>query len=321
MTRFDDRSLRRSVTPEEAYLRRREFLRGGAALAGGLAFSGCLREEETQAATPVERPLAALSPLAKSPFSTDEPQTREKDATTYNNFYEFGTGKDDPARNAKDFQTRPWSVAIDGAVARPGRVDLDDLLRPHALEERIYRLRCVEAWSMVIPWVGFPLGDLIKRFDPTSQAKYVEFETLHDPERMPGQRRAVLDWPYREGLRIDEAMHPLAILAVGMYGRVLPNQNGAPLRLVVPWKYGFKSIKSIVRIRLRPDMPPTSWSQNQPDEYGFFANVNPAVDHPRWSQKRERRIGEFRKRPTLPFNGYAEEVASLYGGMDLAKFF
>jgi sulfoxide reductase catalytic subunit YedY len=212
-------------------------------------------------------------------------------------------------------------VAIEGEVSRPGSVPLETLLAPHPLEERTYRLRCVEAWSMVIPWVGFPLGDLLARFEPTSRAKFVAFETLHDPENLPGQRRPILDWPYREGLRIDEAVHPLTILAVGMYGRVLPNQNGAPLRLVVPWKYGFKSIKSIVRIRLTEEQPPTSWNTSAPGEYGFYANVNPEVDHPRWSQKRERRIGEWRKRLSLPFNGYAEQVAGLYAGMDLRKLY
>jgi sulfoxide reductase catalytic subunit YedY len=212
-------------------------------------------------------------------------------------------------------------VAIEGEVAKPGVVPIEDLLRPHPLEERIYRLRCVEAWSMVIPWVGFPLGALLRRLEPTSRAKYVAFETLFDPEQMPGQRRGVLDWPYREGLRIDEAMHPLAILAVGMYGEVLPNQNGAPLRLVVPWKYGFKSVKSIVRIRLQEEQPYTTWSASAPDEYGFYANVNPEVDHPRWSQRRERRIGELAKRDTLFLNGYAEHVGSLYAGMDLRKLF
>jgi sulfoxide reductase catalytic subunit YedY len=320
------RALAREVTPESLYLRRREFLRSAAALAGGLAVAGCMGEDSgTAVAAPPDlaagRSAAALGPIAQGPFGTDEARTEEADATRYNNFYEFGTDKADPARHAGSLRTRPWSVAIEGEVARPGVVPIEDLIAPHALEERIYRLRCVEAWSMVIPWVGFPLGALLARFEPTSRAKFVELETLHDPEQMPGQRRRVLDWPYREGLRMDEAMHPLAILAVGMYGKVLPNQNGAPLRLVVPWKYGFKSIKSIVRIRLRESQPATSWSQSQPDEYGFYANVNPAVDHPRWSQKRERRIGEFRKRPTLPFNGYGEQVASLYAGMDLRKNF
>jgi sulfoxide reductase catalytic subunit YedY len=255
------------------------------------------------------------------PFGTDEEPTDIDDATRYNNFYELGTDKEDPRRNAHRLRTRPWSVAVEGEVARPGVIALEDLLRPHPLEERVYRLRCVEAWSMVIPWVGFPLRDLLARFEPTSRAKYVAFETILDPEQLPAQRRPILDWPYREGLRIDEAVHPLTLLAVGMYGRALPAQNGAPLRLVVPWKYGFKSIKSIVRIRLTEAQPGTSWSLSAPQEYGFFANVNPAVDHPRWSQKRERRIGEFRKRPTLPFNGYGEQVAQLYAGMDPRKLY
>ena len=256
-----------------------------------------------------------------NPFRTDEKPTAFKDATRYNNFYEFGTDKSDPQRYAGSLRTRPWSVAITGEVGKPGTIDLDDLLRPHTAEERIYRLRCVEAWSMVIPWLGVPLGEIIKRFEPTSGARYVAFKTLLDLEQMPGQRSQVLDWPYLEGLRIDEAMHPLTILATGMYGRELPNQNGAPLRLVVPWKYGFKSIKSIVEIRLMRTEPLTSWKLQAPKEYGFFANVNPDVDHPRWSQKRERRIGELRKRPTQLFNGYADQVAHLYAGMDLRKHF
>jgi sulfoxide reductase catalytic subunit YedY len=244
--------------------------------------------------------------------------------TGYNNFYEFGTGKGDPAEHAHRLRPRPWSVVVDGECEKPGRLALEDLLRPHPLEERIYRLRCVEAWSMVIPWIGFPLRDVVKRFLPTSRAKYVEFTTLHDPKQMPGQRFPVLDWPYVEGLRIDEATHPLAILGVGLYGKLLPNQNGAPIRLVVPWKYGFKSIKSIVRIRFSARMPRTTWALSAPDEYGFFANVNPAVDHPRWSQKSERRIGSsnfLARQPTLPFNGYADEVAALYRGMNLKHWF
>ncbi|MGD8497184.1 MAG: protein-methionine-sulfoxide reductase catalytic subunit MsrP, partial [Gemmatimonadales bacterium] len=247
--------------------------------------------------------------------------TPYEDVTTYNNFYEFGTGKEDPARNAHSLRPRPWSVAIEGEVAKPAVYDLDDILGPVDVEDRVYRLRCVEAWSMVIPWRGFPLADLIERVEPTSNAKYVEFHTLLDPEQMPGQRRRVLDWPYVEGLRMDEAMHPLTLIATGLYGRDLPNQNGAPLRLVVPWKYGFKSIKSIVKIVFRETQPVNTWQASAPHEYGFYANVNPEVDHPRWSQARERRIGEFRKRPTLPFNGYAEQVASLYAGMDLRKNF
>jgi sulfoxide reductase catalytic subunit YedY len=298
------------ITDPGIYLRRREFIQTGLAAAGAALLPGlaCAAQD------PRPAPLEGVVP---GPFGTDEEQTPWEDATSYNNFYEFGTGKGDPARYAQRMRTDPWTVEIAGEVSKPGHVALEDLLKPHPLEERVYRLRCVEAWSMVIPWVGFPLGDLLKRFEPTSQAKFVEFTTLLDMQQMPGTRRPVLDWPYREGLRIDEAMHPLTILAVGMYGRVLPNQNGAPLRLVVPWKYGFKSIKSIVKIRLAREQPETSWNQSAPDEYGFYSNVNPEVDHPRWSQSRERRIGEFLKRDTLPFNGYAEQVASLYQGMDL----
>jgi len=301
----------REVTDPALYLRRREFLRDAALATAAAALVPGI-------ACGVDTPRGDRIPDVKpGPFGTDEEPTGFDEATSYNNFYEFGTDKSDPRRNAHSLRTKPWSVAIEGEVGRPGSVALEDLLRPHPLEERIYRLRCVEAWSMVIPWVGFPLGDLLKRFEPTSQAKFVAFSTLHDPEQMPGQKRSVLDWPYVEGLRIDEAMHPLTILAVGMYGRVLPNQNGAPLRLVVPWKYGFKSIKSIVKIRLTRSQPSTSWNLSAPREYGFYSNVNPEVDHPRWSQSRERRIGEFRKRPTLPFNGYADQVAGLYRGMDL----
>jgi len=317
------------VTDEALYVGRqvgrRTFLKNSAAaalVAGLPLFPACGKRSDAEAGTalPATRPLADIRP-APAPFRTDEAQTSEGDATTYNNFYEMGTGKDDPARNAHLLRSEPWSVAVEGEVARPGVIPLEDLLRPHPLEERIYRLRCVEAWSMVIPWVGIPLGDVLRRLEPTSKAKYVAFETLVDPEQLPGQKRRVLDWPYREGLRIDEAMHPLALLAVGMYGRTLPGQNGAPLRLVVPWKYGFKSIKSIVRIRLQAEEPATSWNLSAPREYGFYANVNPEVSHPRWSQARERRIGDFAKRPTLAFNGYAEQVSGLYAGMDLRRNF
>jgi len=303
------------ITPEGLWLRRRELLQGAALAAGTLLLPSCGRAE-------AEGGGAGPSPVrGPDGFRTDEEATDFEAASGYNNFYEFGTDKEDPARNAGRLVVRPWSVRVDGEVGKPGTVALEDLLAPHAVEERVYRLRCVEAWSMVIPWRGVPLGAVLRRFEPTSRAKYVAFETLLDPEQMPGQRRDVLDWPYREGLRLDEAMHPLAFLATGMYGRDLPNQNGAPLRLVVPWKYGFKSIKSIVRISLVGEQPPTTWSQQAPREYGFYSNVNPAVDHPRWSQKSERRIGELRRRPTLPFNGYAEQVASLYAGMDLQKSF
>ena len=302
----------REITRLDLYLRRRELLAAGALAAG----TALLPRVSLAAEVPAQGKIPNVKP---GPFGTDEERTSFEDVTSYNNFYEFGSDKSDPRKHAGSLRTRPWKVAIEGEVAKPAVVDLDALLAPHALEERVYRLRCVEAWSMVVPWVGFPLGDLLKRFNPTSQAKFVEMTTLLDPEQMPGQKRDVLQWPYVEGLRIDEAMHPLAILAVGMYGQVLPNQDGAPLRLVVPWKYGFKSVKSIVRIRLTRTQPQTAWNRAAPNEYGFYSNVNPDVDHPRWSQKRERRIGEFLKRPTLPFNGYAEQVASLYKGMDLRK--
>jgi sulfoxide reductase catalytic subunit YedY len=302
----------REITHERLFLRRREFLQASA-----IAAAGALAPSPVGAA-PLPATLEGIQP---GPFGTDEERTSYEDATSYNNFYELGTDKGDPRKNADRLRTRPWSVAIEGEVAKPGVVAFEDLVRPHTLEERVYRLRCVEAWSMVIPWVGFPLGDLLARFEPTSAAKFVAFETILDREHLPGQRRAILDWPYVEGLRLDEAMHPLTLLAVGMYGRELPSQNGAPLRLVVPWKYGFKSIKSIVKIRLTRSQPPTSWNVSAPREYGFYSNVNPDVNHPRWSQKRERRIGEFRKRATLPFNGYAEQVASLYAGMDLGAHY
>jgi sulfoxide reductase catalytic subunit YedY len=312
------------ITSRDVFLRRREFLRGAGWVAAGAALAptfACGAEGEAPPAAPIAGADANPFHTDAEPFRTDEEPTAFEDATRYNNFYEFGTDKRDPERNAGSLRTRPWSVAITGEVEKPGTIDLDDLLRPHTAEERIYRLRCVEAWSMVIPWMGIPLGAILERFAPTSGARYVAFKTLLDPEQMPGQRSRVLDWPYVEGLRIDEAMHPLTILATGMYGQELPNQNGAPLRLVVPWKYGFKHIKSIVEIRLTRDEPPTSWNLQAPREYGFLANVNPAVDHPRWSQKLERRIGEFRKRPTLPFNGYADQVAQLYAGIDLRKHF
>jgi sulfoxide reductase catalytic subunit YedY len=303
------------ITPREVYLDRRHFLTGTAGLLGG----SVLGQGDAGA--------APLSNVAKSPFSTDEKLTSLKDVTSYNNYYEFGTDKADPARNAGSLKTAPWTVRIDGLVNKPADYALEDLIKPVALDERIYRMRCVEGWSMVIPWVGFPLAEVLKRVEPQGSAKYVAFETLVRPAEMPGQRSVfrILDWPYVEGLRLDEAMHPLTILAVGLYGETLPNQNGAPLRLVVPWKYGFKGIKSIVRISLTEHEPPTTWAKQAPSEYGFYANVNPAVDHPRWSQATERRIGEgglfVKRRPTLLFNGYAEQVASLYAGMDLAKFY
>jgi len=299
------------ITPRERYFTRREIMAGLA----GTALSGW-----TFDALAGER----LKFTKNARFSLADPANSYEEITTYNNFYEFGTDKGDPARLGGKFRPKPWSVTIAGEAEVKGTFTLEDILKPHPLEERIYRLRCVEAWSMVIPWVGFPLGELLKRFRPTSRARYVAFTTVLRPAEMPGQRFPVLDWPYVEGLRMDEAMHPLTILAVGLYGEVLPNQNGAPLRLVVPWKYGFKSIKSIVEIRFTERQPPTSWNRSAPHEYGFYANVNPAVDHPRWSQARERKIGAglFNPRvPTLPFNGYAEQVAGLYRGMDLRKHF
>ncbi|MGH1536954.1 MAG: protein-methionine-sulfoxide reductase catalytic subunit MsrP [Gammaproteobacteria bacterium] len=259
--------------------------------------------------------------IIKSDFSTKDELTSVDAITSYNNFYELGLDKGDPKRNAHHLKVKPWNVSVSGECEITGEFALEDFISPANLEERIYRLRCVEAWSMVVPWVGVELGPILKRFKPTSKAKYVEFKTILDPDNLPGQKREVLDWPYREGLRIDEAMHPLTILAVGLYGKELPNQNGAPLRLVVPWKYGFKSIKSIVSINFLEEQPATSWNIAGPKEYGFYSNVNPDVDHPRWSQKRERRIGEFLKRETLPFNGYADQVASLYTSMDLKKNF
>jgi sulfoxide reductase catalytic subunit YedY len=304
------------ITAEELYRSRREFMRG-AAIAGVAFSAGPLLAPRAAAQT-----LEALTGVKQgSPWSTSEELTPYEDVTSYNNFYEFGTDKGDPAANSGRFRPRPWTVEVGGECAKPGTIDLDEFIRPHTLEERIYRLRCVEAWSMVIPWVGFPLGDALKRFEPNSNAKYVAFTTVLRPDEMSGQKRRVLDWPYVEGLRIDEAMHPLTILSVGLYGRVLPNQNGAPLRLVVPWKYGFKSIKSIVKIEFTRREPPTSWNVATPGEYGFYSNVNPEVSHPRWSQAKERRIGEFFKRDTLMFNGYAEHVASLYAGMDLQKYY
>jgi methionine sulfoxide reductase catalytic subunit len=304
------------ITAPEVYAGRRRLLAASLAL-GSLALAAPARG----AAGPSG---AALGYRRNVELSTTEAANSWEDVTTYNNYYEFGTDKSDPAANAGKLRVQPWSVAFGGECEARGSVTLEDLLKPHALEERIYRLRCVEAWSMVVPWVGIPLGEVLRRFKPTSRAKYVAFTTLNDPAQMPGQRWPVLDWPYREGLRIDEAMQPLAILAVGLYGRVLPNQNGAPLRLVVPWKYGFKSVKSIVRIDFTEQLPATSWNRAAPAEYGFYANVNPEVDHPRWSQKTERRIGAglfAARQPTRPFNGYAQEVAALYSGMDLRRYF
>jgi methionine sulfoxide reductase catalytic subunit len=302
------------VTSRNQYLQRRQFMAGASALGLGTAIVAmCGR---TAKAAPLE---ASKSPLS----TTGEPVTPLKDITSYNNYYEFGTDKEDPVRNAHTLTIKPWKIKIDGLVAKPADYDLDDLVKPSELEERIYRMRCVEGWSMVIPWVGVPLARLLQRLEPQASAKYVAFESLVRPAEMPGQRGLFqpLPWPYVEGLRLDEAMHPLTILAVGLYGETLPNQNGAPVRLVVPWKYGFKGIKSIVRISLTDKQPPTTWNIANAREYGFYSNVNPAVDHPRWSQATERRIGESglfaKRRPTLLFNGYAEQVASLYDGMDL----
>ncbi len=308
------------ITPRSLYLRRREFIQAAAAAAIGGAASlapGLVDTAGAQIAGPGALPK--LPNVKTSPFSTTEKPTSYKDVTSYNNFYEFGSDKADPAVNARRFRPRPWKIAIEGHVAKPGTFDIDEFLKPYVLEERIYRLRCVETWSAVIPWVGIPLAEVIKRVEPTSQAKFVEFVTLYDPNQMPEQRSDILQWPYIEGLRLDEAKNPLAILAVGMYGEVMPNQNGAPIRLVVPWKYGFKSGKSIVKIRFVDAAPKTAWMVSAPREYGFYANVNPTVDHPRWSQARERRLGEFLPRKSVMFNGYADQVASLYGGMDLRR--
>jgi sulfoxide reductase catalytic subunit YedY len=306
------------ITPKATYLNRRTFLTG-AAIAGAAAVTGvAFRDLAVPALT--AQANAKIDGLQKSPFSTTEKETPYKDVTNYNNFYEFSTDKYEPAGLAKNFKTRPWTVTIDGDVKKKQVLDVDAIIKMAAPEERIYRHRCVEGWSIVVPWVGFSLSELIKRADPLPKAKYVEFTTLYDPKQMPGQRSGVLQWPYVEALRMDEAMHPLALLCFGMYGEVLPNQDGAPLRIVIPWKYGFKSAKSIVRIRFTSSQPMNTWQQAAPSEYGFYSNVNPNVDHPRWSQAKERRLGEFLKRPTLMFNGY-DQVASLYSGMDLKKNF
>jgi len=297
------------ITPKALFENRRRFMQ----LAAGASLTAFFPNA-----------LLAAEQLANVKKSTDNSRdelTPYKDVTSYNNFYEFGTGKEDPAQNAGSLKTRPWTITVEGEVNKPKTFDIDELLKLAPLEERIYRLRCVEAWSMVIPWIGFPLAELLKQVEPNSKAKFVEFISLHDPEQMSGQKSSVLNWPYREGLRLDEAMHPLTLLTVGLYGEVLPNQNGAPIRVVIPWKYGFKSAKSIVKIRLVEKQPVSSWMEADPNEYGFYANVNPEVDHPRWSQAKECRLGDFLKRPTLPFNGYGEQVAALYAGMDLSKDF
>jgi len=308
------------ITDHRVYLSRRAFMAGAAAL----ALAPVRRAVAAPASqVPAGQPLKATRNEA---FAVEDPPTAFESVTTYNNFYEFGVNKGDPARLAHTLRPRPWTVEVDGHVARPKRYDVDKLMRLAPLEERVYRLRCVEGWSMVIPWIGYPLAELLKRVQPTGQARFVEFTTLLDPEQFPAQRPSFfgfssLEWPYVEGLRLDEALHPLTLLTFGLYGQVLPNQNGAPVRVVVPWKYGFKSPKSIVRIRLVSEEPRTAWVKAAPNEYGFYSNVNPAVDHPRWSQATERRIGEFRRRKTLMFNGYADQVAPLYAGMDLRKHF
>ena len=301
------------ITDQALYLKRREFIKAASVAAAGLVIPGVF-------ATP-RLAGAAIPNIRKSIYSTAEEMTLLKDVTNYNNFYEFGTDKYSPAQFAGKMKTRPWTVRVEGEIKRPKVYDIEELFKIASLEERIYRMRCVEGWSMVIPWVGFQLSELIKRSEPTANAKYVEFTTLKDPTQMPGQRLSVLDWPYIEGLRMDEAMHPLTILAVGLYGEILPNQNGAPMRLVVPWKYGFKGAKSIVRIRFVEKEPLSAWTKATPQEYGFYSNVNPNVDHPRWSQAKERRIGEIFKRPTLMFNGYSDQVVQLYAGMDLRKYY
>ena len=312
------------ITPEAIYLKRRQFIGGAALATTGMMLGVRSHADESDLASLDYKPVDKSS---ASGFYTDEAKTPFEDVTLYNNFYEFGIDKGDPAKYADALTTDPWSINVEGEVEKPGTYQLEDVLSKVDLEERIYRLRCVEAWSMVIPWIGFPLADLIKQFQPTSKAKYIAFKTLYRPEEMRGQRSRTssIDWPYVEGLRMDEAIHPLTLMAVGLYGKVMPNQNGAPIRLVVPWKYGFKSIKSIVGIKFTERQPPTTWNMLQPREYGFYANVNPAVDHPRWSQKSERRLPSTFFAPnrmlTQPFNGYGEQVASLYKGMDLHKYY
>jgi methionine sulfoxide reductase catalytic subunit len=313
------------ITPRGIWERRRSLLKAAAAGAALAAPGIATAQQASRGAAAGTAPPRQKLQAAPSPLSTDEKLTSYQDVTTYNNFYEFGLEKDDPAKYANRMVVRPWTLVVEGEVLKPGRFGIDELMKLAPLEERIYRMRCVEGWSMVIPWIGYSLAALIRRVEPTGNAKFVEFETLVDREVMPGVRSSVLDWPYREALRLDEASHPLTLLTLGLYGEVLPNQNGAPVRLVVPWKYGFKSSKSLVRIRFTEKQPVTSWMGASPQEYGFYSNVNPQVSHPRWSQATERRIGEdgifTRKRPTLMFNGYAEQVASLYAGMDLKRNF
>ena len=309
------------ITDQKVYINRREFVRAAGLAAGAAAGAGVFwgADATLSAAEPAPHGRK-LDNVQKSPLSTTgERLNTWEQITTYNNYYEFGTDKEDPSLYAKSLKTEPWSVVIDGEVGKPAKYALEDILKGETLEERVYRLRCVEAWSMVIPWVGFPLANLIKRVEPTAKARFIEFYTLVDSGQMPGVRAPVLRWPYIEGLRMDEAMHPLTILAVGLYGEVMPKQDGAPIRLIVPWKYGFKSAKSLVRIRFVERQPVNSWQDSAPQEYGFYSNVNPTVDHPRWSQATERRIGEFFRRKTLMFNGYADQVQGLYAGLDLKK--
>ena len=306
------------ITSEANYLNRRKFLQSGYLIGGGL-----LTQKLFGAELP-KKPFDVLKDINSSEYSTKEQINNILDVTSYNNYYEFGIDKDDPLRNSRNFESRPWTIEVTGEAERTGIFDIEDFIRPHQLEERIYRMRCVEAWSMVIPWIGIPLVNIIKQFKPLSSARYVKFETLLDKKRMPGQKSGVLRWPYREGLTIAEATNPLPIMAVGIYGRALPNQNGAPIRLVVPWKYGFKGIKGIVKMSFIKKQPKTSWEMAAPNEYGFYANVNPKVAHPRWSQARERRIGSglfAKKQPTQLFNGYGEHVAHLYDGLNLRRHF
>ncbi len=307
------------VTPKSVYFDRRKFLRGmglaGVAAVGGKSLLDLVSPSITAHAT------TKLADLVKSQFTTDEKQTPYNDVTHYNNFYEFGTAKGDPAKNAQNFRTSPWAVSVEGEVNKPRKFTMEEILKLAPLEERIYRHRCVEAWSIVVPWIGFSFNVLAKLVEPTPKAQFVAFESYYDPKQMPESRGTGLDYPYVEGLRLDEALHPLALLCVGMYGETLPNQDGAPVRMVLPWKYGFKSIKSLVKIRFTQKQPPTTWNRSASNEYGFYSNVNPNVDHPRWSQAKERRLGEIFKRSTLMFNGYADQVASLYNGMDLKKYY
>jgi len=310
-----------AITPHELYVNRRQFMAGAAAL----ALTPLVAAPASAAPKPAP-PGEALKATRNAALSIGDAQTKFESATTYNNFYEFGVEKEDPARLAHTLKPRPWSVIVDGLAQKPKTFDIEEMLRLAPLEERVYSLRCVEGWSMVIPWIGYPLNVLLKRVEPLGKAKFVEFQTLLDPEQFPGQKKGLfsispIEWPYTEGLRLDEAMHPLTLLAFGMYGQVLPNQNGAPIRVVIPWKYGFKSGKSVVRIRLVEQQPQTTWEKSAPQEYGFYSNVNPEVDHPRWSQATERRIGEFMRRKTLMFNGYADQVDSMYAGMDLRKYY